>query len=382
MRLLRFSDEKNLSQQPTHLRSEVCLYYFSTDSRALAAQFLFTFLAFLTSPQPAFSQAAPQGLALEGVIFTATGIPEESSNVSFTIQIKSPGAESCVLYQETQTLNTSNSGGTFAFTIGQGVRPSSGFGSMSTLHKTFNNLPATLIGHNCLTANTYTQTPGDKLFLIMTFNDGYGSQTVTQAMDTESVPYALFVDSIQGKLPGDFINVNSGTAALTQTNLEGVFNNSSSVTAREALIAGSSSLYAKSSASGGVSLPTYAGAPDTPTKGSVWFNTGSNTLNFYDGTTTKTVGTSGGSVSSIAAGPGLSGGTITTSGTISMPAVGTARTYVKVTTDAQGRVSSGSALAAGDIPILDAAKITTGTFASGLIPTGTDRQNYPLLAAR
>ena len=50
----------------------------------------------------------------------------------------------------------------------------------------------------------------------------------------------------------------------------------------------------------------------------------------------------GGTVTSIAAGSGLSGGTITTSGTISLPNVGSAGSYNTVTTDAQGRVSSGS----------------------------------------
>jgi len=49
-----------------------------------------------------------------------------------------------------------------------------------------------------------------------------------------------------------------------------------------------------------------------------------------------------GSVTSITAGTGLSGGTITTSGTISMPNVGTAGTYSGVTTDAQGRVTAGT----------------------------------------
>lgn len=49
-----------------------------------------------------------------------------------------------------------------------------------------------------------------------------------------------------------------------------------------------------------------------------------------------------GTVTSVTAGAGLSGGTITSSGTISMPNVGAAGTYVRVTTDAQGRVSAGS----------------------------------------
>lgn len=43
-----------------------------------------------------------------------------------------------------------------------------------------------------------------------------------------------------------------------------------------------------------------------------------------------------------------------------LPSVGTAGTYVKVTTDAQGRVVSGSSLAASDIPAIDASKITSG----------------------
>lgn len=49
-----------------------------------------------------------------------------------------------------------------------------------------------------------------------------------------------------------------------------------------------------------------------------------------------------GTVTSVTAGTGLSGGTFTTSGTISMPNVGTAGTYNLVTTDAQGRVTSGT----------------------------------------
>ncbi|MBW8685189.1 beta strand repeat-containing protein [Chitinophaga rhizophila] len=42
--------------------------------------------------------------------------------------------------------------------------------------------------------------------------------------------------------------------------------------------------------------------------------------------------------------------------------VGTAGTYTKVTTDAKGRVTYGTTLSAGDIPNLDASKITNGVF--------------------
>ncbi len=82
-----------------------------------------------------------------------------------------------------------------------------------------------------------------------------------------------------------------------------------------------------------------------------------------------------GSVTSITAGSGLSGGTITTSGTISMPAVGTSGTYGSsstipvITTDAQGRVSSVTTTTV--IPTLIASSPITyssGTIGIGNIP--------------
>lgn len=53
--------------------------------------------------------------------------------------------------------------------------------------------------------------------------------------------------------------------------------------------------------------------------------------------------------------------TVTNAGVAALKSTGTAGTYVKVTTDAQGRVASGSnTLSATDIPSLDWSKITTG----------------------
>jgi hypothetical protein len=77
-----------------------------------------------------------------------------------------------------------------------------------------------------------------------------------------------------------------------------------------------------------------------------------------------------GSVTSITAGTGLTGGPITSTGTISLADVGTAGTFTKVTTNAQGQVTGGAILADTDIPNLDAGKITTGTLSVALGGTG------------
>jgi hypothetical protein len=99
-----------------------------------------------------------------------------------------------------------------------------------------------------------------------------------------------------------------------------------------------------------------------------------------------------GTVTSITAGAGLSGGTITTSGTISMPNVGTAGEYgsassvAVITTDAQGRVSGATttAIAITQSQVADlvtdlsnkADKSVTATASTGLTGGGTLASNF------
>jgi hypothetical protein len=74
----------------------------------------------------------------------------------------------------------------------------------------------------------------------------------------------------------------------------------------------------------------------TGTTGAATYNNSTGVLNVPN----YAAGT--GTVTSVTAGTGLSGGTITTSGTISLPNVGSPSTYSTVTTDSQGRVFSGT----------------------------------------
>ena len=65
-------------------------------------------------------------------------------------------------------------------------------------------------------------------------------------------------------------------------------------------------------------------------------------------------------LSGVRCGTGVSVSTTSGTATVSLSSVGTAGTYAKVTTNAQGQVVAGDSLSAGDIPNLDAGKITTG----------------------
>ena len=58
--------------------------------------------------------------------------------------------------------------------------------------------------------------------------------------------------------------------------------------------------------------------------------------------------------------------------TVAISNIGTAGTYTKVTTNSQGQVTSGTALAASDIPNLDASKITSGIIDAARLPAYVD----------
>lgn len=92
-----------------------------------------------------------------------------------------------------------------------------------------------------------------------------------------------------------------------------------------------------------------------------------------------------GTVTSVTAGTGLSGGTFTTSGTVSMPNTGTPGTYSGVTTDTQGRITAGtnrsfnnsasktlvtSATAQGGV-VLDASRDASVTYSLSTSTTAT-----------
>lgn len=100
--------------------------------------------------------------------------------------------------------------------------------------------------------------------------------------------------------------------------------------------------------------------------GATWYNSVTKSVQFWDGAQAVSLKADlGGTVTSITAGAGLSGGTITSSGSISLPNVGSTGTFTKITTDTYGRVSAGTSLSASDIPA--PAGDLGGSFANAIV---------------
>ena len=314
----------------------------------------------VAAPKAAFANAN-SGITYHGRILNPDGTPFQGSSVQFQLKILTPGAEECLLYQEVQTLNMSGSNGLFTITLndGTGTRTDTSGYNFDQIFANYGSF-SFLSGACNSSTTTYTPNSSDGRSFIVSFKDA--TMTGFEPLPAQSINFAPL--ALQAKQVGGFSATN-----LLRVETVGVGPQpATSFTPQNftdllALINGTSTKYVQSTTGSGGDLPVVSSNPASPAAGSIWFNSTAHQVQFYDGTATQTVGlgSGNGSVTSVSAGSGLSGGTITTSGTISMPATGTAGTYTKVTTDAYGRVSSGATLSASDIPVLPWSIITSGT---------------------
>lgn len=176
-------------------------------------------LVILLAVSSAISQTSPQGISLQGRIIDSSNNDVEDPIVLFTVQIISPGIEECVLYEETHTINMTGSGGVFALPVGNGSRLGAAFEDTSTLAQVFNNASGQINGLTCTSGNSYTPVNTAKRKIKMTFDVGGGPQIVTQTLDIQAVPYALYADTLQGKGPLDFLQTSVMTTQVKIDNL-------------------------------------------------------------------------------------------------------------------------------------------------------------------
>lgn len=280
----------------------------------------------------------------DGRLFLTDGTPNNSSSVSFLLQILDPSG-SCVLYEESQagidlSHSDSNDKGRFFLKVGSALGHAKRTGSDpgNSMSALFSNLSTPIPASSSSSCPSgYTPTMGASRLLRVYVNDGYnGEEQLSPDYVLSSVPSAFVAQTLQGIVPNQLIQASG---SLSQASLASLTDRSSSLIS---LADGTNTSYVKNDGSNftpttGVSMnnqqisqvadPTSAdqavnksysdstfGGYDlvipTPIDGqSIRWSTSNNRWETY-------TPTAGGTVTSVQSGVGLVAGNITTTGII------------------------------------------------------------------
>lgn len=251
--------------------------------------FIFFFIIFILSSS---AIAASSGISYQGRIFKPDGSALEGSNVQFRMQIRSPGPENCLLYEELQSIDMSSSQGVFALTMndGTGTRLDNPDYQIDRIFA--NRDTMTLDSTRCTAGVTYTPNTVDgRKFVIYFKDETMSAYEPMPVMNLNYIPMAM--NALETQKVGIFSASNlvravdgsgnpAAAPALTPAQLTEFLNT----------INGVSSNYMSVQTTSGATLPSYSTAspPSTPTAGSFWYDSTAKQLKFYDGTTTQSVG--------------------------------------------------------------------------------------------
>lgn len=212
--------------------------------RQLLNKKIIVFQAFILFLYSIFAQASGSGITYNGRLLDPNGNAVVSNNVQFRIQIRTPGNENCLMYEEIQAKDMTNSDGVFSITIndGSGSRTdSSGFALDQIFANRGNfNFP----GSYCVTGSNYSPNSTDGRKLQVYFNDGSfatGQWEPTPAMAINFIPMAIESQQVGGYKKEQILKLADGVAT-TGSELD-----ATKWTSLQALINGTSTVYTKPS---------------------------------------------------------------------------------------------------------------------------------------
>jgi len=313
---------------------------------------LLSIVLFLSLGLTAWAQV-PNLLNYQGIARTATGSPIASTVISLRLTIHEGTSTGAVDYCETQS-TTTNQYGLYTLAIGSGTPIST-----SPLF------------------NTVAWGSGAKYLQVEIDPMGAADYSPAGTAQLLAVPYALYAANapatgVTSVTAGTGLNggtiTSTGTISLPNEGVAGTYGSATTVpmitTDAQGRVTAVTNTLITAGAGTVTSVsagPGLAGGPIT-SSGSLSLGTAGTPGIYGSGTmvpvfTTDVYGrvtavtntpitvAGSGTVTSVTAGAGLSGGTITTTGTVSMPTVGTAGVYgsptgiPEITTDAYGRVT-------------------------------------------
>jgi len=251
--------------------------------------------------------AIGQGIVYHGRILNADGTAVKSSQMQLKIQIRSSGAEDCLFYEEEFSADLSATDGVFSFTIqgGLGTRTdNTGY----SLAQVFSNRAAfTFVHGECASGTSYTPLATDLRELKFSFKEASATEWESIAREEiQFAPWALEALQVGGFASENICRIvdNAGApvsvSPITQTmwtKLLGLLNGSN------LSVSNSSAVLELSSTNSGFLMPRMTTAQrdgiSTPSTGLQVYNTSTNQLNYFNGTTWQAVGAAGSGLSSL-----------------------------------------------------------------------------------
>ncbi|MGZ3769017.1 MAG: tail fiber domain-containing protein [Bdellovibrio sp.] len=300
------------------------------------------------------SYAASSGITYTGKILDSSDAPVTASSVIFTITIYDPSGK-CWLYTERRNLDLSQTAGTFSFEIGSddastlyGATPSfnnQSSGGPKNLAELFSNKRIfTGLGTDGGCSGTYDPSastdPNEGRLLSVFFRIGAsGTDQAILPLKITAVPLAMQALAINGYGTGELLRVDQSTIsnagipnnALTLaqytefwsllnktnttylptngdvritagnnkvTNFLGQALPAGPATNGQILVSNGTAWTLQPLSGNSVALSNNAADPGTPTAGQIWYNSTSNVVKFYDGTSVQALVTAGANSSS------------------------------------------------------------------------------------
>lgn len=146
---------------------------------------------------------ANPGISYQGRILKPDGTPFEASNVLFRMQIRSPGSENCLLYEEVQQIDMTNSNGAFSISMNDGSGTRTDTPSYQLDRIFANRGTMTLDTSRCVVGTTYTPNSGDGRKFIVYFKDStMTSYEPLPVLNLNYVSQAMY--ALESKKVGEF----------------------------------------------------------------------------------------------------------------------------------------------------------------------------------
>ena len=236
--------------------------------------------------------ASASAVNYHGRILRPDGTPVQNLSVEFKIQIRTPGLENCLMYEETLSAPVVN--GLFSIAIGTNTRTDSfstwNFDRVFSNRSTFN-----LTAPDCTMTSDYAPTPGDGRMISVYFRES--PLGTFEAMPRQALNYAPM--AIESRFVSGY-----GSGSLLK--IEGVDNRTTLSGAQlTELVALTNGNYVRSSGATGAVVPVLSGNASGAVAGSIWYDSSANQLKYSDGTTAQVVGSASGGAGGISSINGL-----------------------------------------------------------------------------